>query len=856
MEVDMLGSAILAFQNMASLERLGFLSFGVLIGLVLGVIPGLGGLVGLSLLLPFTFNMDPYTALAFMMGLQAVVVTSDTIPAVLFGVPGTVGSAATILDGYPMARKGEAGRAFGAAFSASVIGGLFGALLLGVSVPVLRPIVLEIGSPELLAICVFGLSLVAVLSGGSPLKGLAGACIGLMVATAGDDPQTGTLRWTFDSLYLWDGLPVVPLALGLFAIPELADMAITKQSINVKGEKIDDALTRSLVACMKKFSIASGRASRDEFWWFVLIHVVINTGLFVFCQYFFEPGWTTLILYIASIPLFAVGVRRLQDSSINKDWIFLFLAGYLAPYLFIAWNIPVNVLSVLIISTFSLVSIGSVARMLLQKADEVNTEHGPVIELHVTGGGTSQVDGIRDTLSNWFLVLRCSSIGSSLGAVPGIGASVIDWIAYGHAARSEKGAPESFGKGDVRGVIASESSNNAKEGGALVPTIAFGVPGSASMALILGAFLIHGLVPGPEMLNKHLDVTYTLVWSVAIANILGAGICFAFANQLAKVALIRIGILAPVVLAVTYIGAFQGSRQWGDIYALLIFGLIGWIMKRLRWPRPPLILGFVLGALVERYMFISTERYGADWLWIWRDFGDGDVAFAPYVPIIFAVTLYGVLAPIIRGYRARAKTSKATAKFGFQKEAINPDFFFALFLFALFAIAYYISSDWEFGARLIPGVVSIAAMIFIGWLVLSAMFIAPGDKAEVEEHGIPGRGEGGAPAQSDVHFDISADYGDLPGREVTKRVIVYFAWLLFFFVAAAVVGLLPAMFLFLAGYMLFEGKESLKTTLYVSVSIWVLSYFLFHKLLIIPWPQSVVGDLFPALRSIPWANLF
>ncbi|CAN0554228.1 unnamed protein product, partial [Laminaria digitata] len=324
-----------------------------------------------------------------------------------------------------------------------------------------------------------------VLSGGSPLKGLAGACIGLMVATAGDDPQTGTLRWTFDSLYLWDGLPVVPLALGLFAIPELADMAITKQSIKVKdGEK--------------------------------------------------------------------------QDARFG------------------------------------------------------------------------QIEGIKDTFKNWFLVLRCASIGAALGAVPGIGASVIDWIAYGHAARTEKGAPQTFGKGDVRGVIASESSNNAKEGGALVPTIAFGVPGSASMALIVGAFLIHGLVPGPEMLTTRLDVTYTLVWSVAIANVLGAGICFAFANQLAKVALIRIGVLAPVVLAITYIGAFQGSRQWGDIYALLLFGVVGWIMKRLRWPRPPLILGFVLGGLVERYMFISVERYGADWLWIWRDFGDGDIRFAPY----------------------------------------------------------------------------------------------------------------------------------------------------------------------------------------------------------------------------------
>ena len=188
-----------------------------------------------------------------------------------------------------------------------------------------------------------------MLSGGSLLKGLAGACIGILISTAGDDPQTGTLRWTFDSLYLWDGLPVVPLALGLFAIPELADLAIQQKSI--KNE---------------------------------------------------------------------------NDSTDITD---------------------------------------------------------------------SQLVGVRDVFNNMWLVCRCATIGAGLGAVPGIGASVVDWIAYGHAARTEKGADISFGKGDVRGVIASESSNNAKEGGALVPTIAFGVPGSASMALILGAFLIHGLVP-------------------------------------------------------------------------------------------------------------------------------------------------------------------------------------------------------------------------------------------------------------------------------------------------------------------------------------------------------------------------
>jgi TctA family transporter len=712
MEGDMLAMAAKAAVIMADPTRLMFLSFGVIIGLVLGVIPGLGGLVGLSLLLPFTFNMDPYTALAFLMGLQAVVVTSDTIPAVLFGVPGTVGSAATILDGYPMARKGEAGRAFGAAFTASVIGGLYGALLLGISIPIIRPVIMEIGSPELLAICVFGLSLVAVLSGGTPLKGLAAACIGLMVATAGDDPQTGTLRWTFDSLYLWDGLPVVPLALGLFAIPEIADMAITRQSI-------------------------SGNADAGSRW--------------------------------------------------------------------------------------------------------------------------SQLQGIKDVFNNKFLLFRCATIGSGLGAIPGIGASIIDWIAYGHAVRTIKDSGLTFGKGDVRGVIASESSNNAKEGGALIPTIAFGVPGSASMALILGAFLIHGLVPGPEMLTKRLDITYTLVWSVAIANILGAGICFLFANQLAKIALVRIGVLAPVVIAITYVGAFQGQKAWGDIYALLIFGFVGWVMKRLRWPRPPLILGFVLGALVERYMFISVERYGWEWLWIFRE-----GKFAPWVDIVLIMTLYGVLSPVIRKYIARVKSGTAVGfRLGFQRQNLTPDTYFGFVIFAGFAVCLYIASGWEFGARLVPQVVGYTGAGFVGWHLLSVLFVAPpvrpavaGDGGQGEEFHAATAGDAFKTRQEDVHFDIQADYGDLDMPTIFKRVASYFGWLLFFFGAASVVGLLPAMFLFLVGYMRFEGKETWKVTLGVAIPMWVACYFLFHKLLIVPWPQTVVGDWFPALRSNVWLNLF
>lgn len=687
METDMMAMAIKAAVILSDPARLGFLAFGVFLGLILGVIPGLGGLVGLSLLLPFTFNMDPFSALALMMGLASVTVTSDTIPAVLFGVPGTVGSAATILDGNPMAKKGEASRAFGAAFTASVIGGLIGAAILAVSVPVLRPVMLYIGTPELLAICVLGLSLVATLSGGAPLKGLAAACIGLMVATIGEEAQTGEVRWAGDWLYLVEGLPIVPLALGLFAIPELASMAIDRSSIAGNG---------------------NGN---------------------------FKP---------------------------EKKW--------------------------------------------------------------------GQLEGVKDVFNNWFLVVRCSAIGSTLGAVPGIGASVIDWIAYGHASRTEKGASETFGKGDVRGVIASESSNNAKEGGALIPTVAFGVPGSASMTLLLGAFLIHGITPGPKMLTSQLDITYTLVWSVALANILGAGICFVFANQLARIALIRSGILVPVVLAVTFIGAFQGSRDWGDIYALLIFGAIGWIMKQKGWPRPPLVLGFVLGGLVENYMFISVNRYGADWL------------LRPVVMVIFAITIIGLLKPYVSAYLASRKTGKvATTRnlsFGFQRDGLSSDNLFALIIFSGFLFTLYLSKDWELAAKLVPQVISLAGVIFTGTFLFLSLFVTRSGRAIRQ------------------NLDISSDHEGLTGRVVYQRAGVYFGWCLGYLGAAFLIGLIPALFFFIVGYLRFVGRESWRMTFAVAIPVWVFCYVLFHQVLLVPWPETVLGQMFPALRSIRALALF
>lgn len=684
MDANIAEMALSAIIMLVDPTNLLFLGLGVVIGLGLGVIPGLGGLVGLSFLLPFTFFMEPTTAIAFLMGLSSVAATSDTIPAVLFGVPGTVASAATTLDGYPMARRGEAGRALGAAFSASIIGGVFGALLLGISVPILKPVMMAIGTPELLAICVLGLSLVAVLSGGSLLKGLIGVCLGIILAAIGLD-SAGELRWAFDLLYLQDGLPLVPVVLGLFALPEIADLVIQRTTI---------------------------QQNKDA------------------------------------------------DMSTYSQW-----------------------------------------------------------------------QGVKDTFKNWFLVLRCSSIGAGLGAIPGIGASILDWIAYGHAAQTEKGASESFGKGDVRGVIASESSNNAKEGGALIPTIAFGVPGTASMAIILGALIIHGIVPGPDMLGVHLDITYTMVWSVALANILGGGLCFLFAKQFAKLATIRIGILAPIILAIIFLGAFQGTQSWGDIWVLLIFGIIGFAMKRMQWSRPPLILGFVLGALIERYLFISVAVFGWDWL------------FRPAVAIIFIITLYGLLRPVIRHYLFNKKPKERVAlSFGLQKAHFNPEFIFAIISLVVFAGVIGMSVGWELESKLLPLVIGSIGTICALFFILVHLFVPSQFLTSLK-----GKAS---------HMDITTDFSDLKTKVVYYRGIAYFGWCFFYLVSVMVIGLLPAMFVFLTSYLLIHSKEKWTTTLIISLSVWILSYVLFHQVLHVSWPSTMMGDIFPSLNLIPALKLF
>ena len=667
----MLEAAAEALLIISDPNRLMFVALGTLLGLMIGVIPGIGGLVGLALLLPFTFALDPYTALAFLVGVQSVTTTSDTIPAVLFGVPGTTGSAATVLDGYPMAKNGEAGRAYGAAFTASVCGGLFGAFMLGISIPVIRPFIMAVGTPELLAICLLGLTLIVSLSHRALFKGLVAACLGLLFATIGDEPQTGELRWTFDNFYLWDGLSLVPVALGLFAVPEMIDLGASRRSIAKKSDKVS------------------------------------------------------------------------------------------------AWD---------------------------------------------------QLLGMRDVARNWWLVLRCSSIGTFLGAIPGLGANVIDWISYGYAARSVPGARETFGKGDVRGVIASESANNAKEGGALVPTLAFGVPGSASMAILLGAFLIHGIAPGPKMLSEQLDVTFTLIWTVALANILGAGLCFLLAGQFARVATIRAGLLVPLVFGIMIIGAYQGAKDYADLIVLLAFGVLGWVMKRLNWPRPPLILAFVLGGLVENYLFISHLRYGLDWM------------LKPIPFVVISIIIFLLARPLVvrflPGWQHKENSisdkptdqKSSTIRYASREEVIA-DLSLWFGVIALMLYVLYSSSGWEVPARMLPQSFACAGLIAaIGFLIFSYLGKIPPLNTESSE----------------------------PFPEAMRQIV----WLVFLVIGVTLIGMLPAIGLFVFCYMTIEGKAKPINTTFIIAPFLLGIWFLFHELLHIPWPQSFLGDLFIDLRRI------
>jgi len=437
---------------------------GVIFGLVFGLLPGLGGLTVLALLMPLCFKMEPVSGLALLMAAYSVIYQGGSITAILLNIPGTGPNAATLLDGFPMTQQGRSGRAIGIAETASALGGIFGAIVLALIIPGIRPVVMAFGSPECFMLVFMGLCFIAILATASPIKGLIAGGLGLIISFIGYHGVTAITRFTFGNLYLYDGIRLISLALGIFAIPE---------AINL-----------------------------------------MTTG-------------------------------------------------------------------------------GTIAKV-----------KGPV-----TTTTSDVIEGMKDVFRHWWLFLRSSAIGTLVGIVPGVGGDVSVFVAYGQAKQTSK-HPERFGTGCVEGVIAPESANNAKEGGSLVPTLAFGIPGSAGMALLLGALLILGLVPGPSFLKEHLDLTFTMVGTIVLSCITASTICLLLAPKLAKIAYVPGHILAPIILVLVTLGAYAVANDMRDVFSAFVFGGLGYAMAKYDYSRPALFLGYILGVLAERYLHISLEAFG------------------------------------------------------------------------------------------------------------------------------------------------------------------------------------------------------------------------------------------------------
>ncbi len=441
-----------AAAGLLSPATLVFLVGGVLIGLAFGVIPGLGGTTALALLLPLTYGMDVMHAFAMAGGIMGAVAMGGSISAILLNAPGTAPSAATCLDGHPLAKQGRAADAIGAVATASPLGGLFGVVTLLLVLPFAREIVLLFGPPEFFLVAVFGIVTVAVSSSSNLLRGLIAGGIGLMLSFVGYDTVHGGVRYSFGSEYLWDGIPLIPALVGLFGMAE-----------------------------MIRLSITGGTVAADA-------------------------------------------------STVNLDGV---------------------------------------------------------------------TRGMRATLRHWKVVIRGSITGTLIGAIPGVGGTVATFIAYSMTKKADRD-PDSFGTGRIEGIVAPESANNAKDSGALLPTLAFGIPGSAEMAVFLGILVLHGMQPGPAIFAEHLQDIYGLILALTLSALLASVIGLIFVRWLAAITLVKGQILAPVVIAVSLVGVYAINLTPGDVVLAAALGVVGYLMLRFDYPRLPLVIALILGETAER----------------------------------------------------------------------------------------------------------------------------------------------------------------------------------------------------------------------------------------------------------------
>lgn len=680
---------ILPYFTAHGTETFLYMMLGMAIGFAVGILPGLGGATTLALMLPFIYKMDPTTAFAFLLGSNAVTATTGDITSVLFGVPGEGICAATIVDGHPMAKRGEAGRALGAALMSSLVGAVFGAFILALAIPIVSPLVLSIGSAEFFMLAILGVTFVASLSGDNVPKGLLAGGLGLVLAMVGLDPIESVPRFTLEgvlgqdnSLFLWDGVSLIAVTIGLFAIPEIIDLAV-------------------------------------------------------------------------------------QGTSIAHEGVPQKLSGVM--------------------------------------------------------------EGVKDTFRHWKLVLRCSGIGAYIGLIPGMGGGPAQWLAYAHAVQSSPDK-ERFGKGAVEGVLGPGAANNSKEGGSLIPTLAFGVPGSVSMAILLGAFVIQGIVPGPDLLNpaKYLTLTFSFVWIIVITNIITVAICFLFLNQMAKVTFVKGTYLIPFLLFLVYLGGFAEKNSFGDMLLVIIFGAIGWLMLKFNWQRPPLLLGLVLGGIAENNFFIASRIYGYKWLW------------HPGVLVIASIIVAGIAFPYVQAWFKRFRRSQDVPVGENKVVAVRYEplpmairlgqSLFALFILGIFVYVVY-QAKFGFGAfepraALFPWVIGLPSLL-IAIYVFAKDALQSTRKVKIEE----------ATLYSEPEIDPIV---------ARQRALSMGSWIVGFFLAIWILGFVPASAIATFLYLKFGASEKWPVTLALTAACWLFFFGVFGYALQLPFPQGAFFD---------WAHL-
>ncbi|MBM9595782.1 tripartite tricarboxylate transporter permease [Rhodobacteraceae bacterium MCCB 386] len=648
-------------------QQLAYMVAGVLLGLSIGVLPGLGGIAGLALVLPFMYGMEPVSGLALMVGLIAVIPTSDTFSSVLLGIPGSSASQATVLDGFPLAKRGEAARALSAAFASSLFGGLFGAIILTFLIFLARPLILAFGLPEMLMITILGLSMVAILAGRVPLKGIVAAGLGLMAGTIGAAGPGGSLRMaTYDIPYLVDGLQLVIVGLGIYAIPEI--VSLLRQDKPIAGE-----------------------------------------------------------------------------SRLGSGWF----------------------------------------------------------------------RGVSDWWHNKWLSLRCAGIGVVIGVIPGLGGSVVDWIAYGSAVQTAKDRSQ-FGSGDIRGVVAPESSNNAKEGGGLVPTLIFGIPGSGSMAIFLGGLALLNMTPGPQMVRNNLDLTYTIVWSLALANVVGAGLCILLSGWIAKLTKIRFTLLAPFLFMIIAFAAFQSRQSIGDLVALVAIGVLGIMLRRFDFSRPAFLIGFVLSSQAERFANQAHQIAGARFA---RSTAAGfDYLLSPLTIGLIVLTLVSIFVGIRASKNIRENIDPPT---GGKR---------APFLFLLL-ITLYLIVAW-FDALTINRISDKIFPLTIGGITLLGCFALLWRMRR-------------APETDDIFIDLEAGGDDAAAPHGLWSTLAWFVVLL---ILTAIFGYIIAAVIFLLMFFRMRGRVSwVAATLYAAAGIGFILFLaamlgrdfppgVLQRFLELPWP--------------------